>query len=112
MRPGLPHLVEGRSVLQGEKEVRQLSTAALINIMTAVWFVGAVPVSLVVERVIRRWHKRSAQLRRSAVAGRHRRRSVSAGEQSSPPAGPAQPGLEERVVEAVEVPNELVESHR
>jgi hypothetical protein len=111
MRPGPPHLVEGRSDLHGEEEVRQLSTVALISILTAVWFVGAVPVSLAVERVIRRRHGKLAQLRGSVVAGRHRRRSVSAGEQWSPPTGPAQPGMEEPVVETAEVPNELVESH-
>jgi hypothetical protein len=111
MRPGPPHLVEGRSDLQDEEEVRRVSSLALINILTAVWFVGAVPVSLVVERVIRRRRGKLAQSRPSAVAGRHRRRPVSAGEQWPPPAGPAQPGAEEPVVEAADVPNELVESH-
>lgn len=55
-----------------------MSTAELIGMAAAVWFVGAVPVSLAVEGVLRRWNARAAGSRPPSVEGRHRRRTATA----------------------------------
>jgi hypothetical protein len=81
-----------------------MSSAELICIAAAVWFVGAVPVSLAVGRVLRRRGERGANSRPSSAAGRHRRRTVTAGKLL------AQPTLQDSAVVVAEAPGERGEN--
>ena len=77
-----------------------MSTGALISTVAAIWFVGAVPVSLAVGKVLRQRSEPVSQPQRAfAAAGRHRR-AVTAEEL------PAHPGLQAPVVVAAQVTSE------
>ena len=77
-----------------------MSTAALIGLVAGAWFVGAVPVALAVGRVLRWRDESAARSRRSSVAGRHRRGSVTVQEV------PASPELGDTVVDPAQVVGE------